>query len=183
MHHQLAAAGLLAATLSACQAVPAPMATHILRFNGIAGTDFTLPLYYPEGDPVKPVSIEASDNVRGLGAARAIDGDASTAWVSADPHAPEATLTVRFAQPMEFRGIRIKTGPTPDATTFKVKASDDGTTWRPVSGRMANLTWGFEPQLVGGNGTYLRLHFFNSQHNAHARFSVYELQVYGRPLR
>jgi hypothetical protein len=183
----LFAAALAAASLAACQAAqfsPESGPTrHVLRYNGIAGTDISLPVYLPEGNPITPSGAAASDSYPGLGAKRAIDGHDATAWVSADPESAESWITVHFDKPYDFRGIRIKTGPTPEATTFKVRASDDGKSWSPVSGRLVNLTWGFEPQEVGGSGRYLQVRFFNSMQGAHNRFSLYELKVYGQPRR
>jgi hypothetical protein len=184
MRIAIPAALLLAAALSACQALPPTALSeaprHVLRYNGIAGTDLTLPVYLPDGNRLTPVSAEASDSYRGLGAARAIDGQPGTAWVSADPHAANASLTVTFPTHSEFRGMRIKTGPTPDATTFKVMASDDGVHWDPISGRLANLTWHMEPQEIGGSGKQLKVVFYNSLLDAHTRFWLFELEVYGR---
>jgi hypothetical protein len=193
MRTPLLAAALAAAALSACHPMPQPLApdpvkpdTHrgvlpygLLRYNGIAGTELSLPIYWPQGTPLPLTGAVASDAAAGDGAARAIDGNAATAWTSADPKAATASLTVRFAMPSDIRGIKIQTGAMPEATTFKLTASDDGASWRPVSGRLVNLDGALTPQEVGGGGRWLRVTFYNPLKEPNARFHIYELQVYG----
>lgn len=124
------------------------------------------------------VGVTASTSAADAPPARAIDGDAATAWSDRGPWARTASITFTFARAHAFSRVRLRTGALPAGITFKIDVSTDGRTWEPASGRLTNPTDGMTDQDVYGTGRYLNVRFFNSQTEPIDRFSIYEFEAY-----
>lgn len=129
---------------------------------------------------VSPAAVTASSTYANLSPQRAIDGNLSTQWASGGYRESEAWLAARFGGAIAFESIRIKTGALPSGVGYRLETSDDGQTWRSASGTLTNTTWNLESKPVSGEGRYLRVRFFNAASAPLARFSIFELEVYGR---
>jgi hypothetical protein len=92
-------------------------------------------------DPVPPprrldkTGWHAAASESGDHAARAIDGDRRTQWVSRAPGDPALTVTLDLGRPRDLRGVEVRPGM--PGYDLGLAASLDGTTWAPI----APLTW------------------------------------------
>lgn len=125
-------------------------------------------------------NVTADSTYSGLSPQLAVDGNLSTQWANGGYKNAEAWLALQFAQNTAFDHVAIKTGALPAGVSYQLEVSNDGNTWTAASGKLTNTTWNLETKTLTGTGKYLRVHFFNNPSNPIARFSVFEVQVFGR---
>lgn len=116
----------------------------------------------PVPGPPRAPSATASSSARGFDAARALDGDAGTAWrsVSSAPggRGPE-WLRIDLGGERELGGVVVTFEPGRHARDLALEASDDGATWRTlrqVSGNGRTVSWLPFPET---DARFLRLAF------------------------
>ena len=90
----------------------------------------------PDTPPPRPVATSAGPGADS--AARAVDGDAATAWRA--PAKAPVTLELDLGRLREFGGLRLDWRDGQGATAYRVELSDDGQAWRPAR------------RVVAGNG-------------------------------
>lgn len=130
----------------------------------------------------RPAGVSNGPSYANLSPLRAIDGDLATQWASGEYQPAEVYYQLNWNEAFDFTEVRLKTGALPAGVTFRFEVSDDNATWRQASGNLTNTTWNLEPEAVSGRGKFLRIRFFNRATNPIARFSLYEVEAYGRSL-
>jgi hypothetical protein len=78
----------------------------------------------------RPVASATSEDGH-AGAARSVDGDASTPWRSTGAGAQNLTLDLGYER--EFGGLTLRWAPGAAATDYRVMASSDGREWRTLT--------------------------------------------------
>ncbi|TDW24559.1 calcineurin-like phosphoesterase family protein [Kribbella kalugense] len=124
-----------------------------------------------QGKPVIASSIEGDT----LAAARAVDGNASTRWASAEGSDPQ-WIQVDLGQPATIGRVKLS-WEAAYAKAYRIEVSDDGTTFTPVK-EVANGN-GATDDLTGlqAHGRYLRL--VGTQRATSYGYSLWELEAYG----
>jgi hypothetical protein len=89
--------------------------------------------------PLKAAASATAANAAAV-AARAVDGDPSTAWYADFAVEPGPQLTLDLGKLREFGGLVLQWVPREYATDYLLQLSDDGETWRDAR------------TVVGGNG-------------------------------
>lgn len=90
--------------------------------------DLTLTPLPPPGPPghTRAPMLSASSSEAGFGPARAMDGDAASAWRAA---ASPAWLSIDFGERREYGGLTVRWEPGRSARRYAVETSDDGAAW------------------------------------------------------
>ncbi|WP_370026622.1 chitosanase [Planotetraspora sp. GP83] len=123
-----------------------------------------------QGKPVTASSTEAAE----FAASKAVDGDATTRWASAEGHDPE-WIRVDLGASRTITRVLLNWE---DAygKAYKIQVSANGSTWSDVystttgNGATDDLT-------VTGTGRYVRL--YGTARGTSYGYSLYEFQVYG----
>ncbi|WP_328997637.1 discoidin domain-containing protein [Kribbella sp. NBC_00709] len=124
-----------------------------------------------QGKPVIASSIESDT----LAAVRAVDGNTSTRWASAESSDPQ-WIRVDLGQPATIGRVKLS-WEAAYAKAYRIEVSDDGTTFSSVK-EVANGN-GATDDLTGlqAHGRYLRL--VGTQRATSYGYSLWELEVYG----
>src|SRR5262245_15208234 len=89
-----------------------------------------------------------------LTGARAVDGDPSSRWASAERHDPE-WITVDLGEPLSITRV-VLTWEVAFARAYRVEISNDASTWRTLYS--TNTGDGNKDELaVAGTGQYVRM--------------------------
>ena len=121
-----------------------------------------------------PVATAASSSV-GADASRVLDGDATSAWRSAE--GGRQWLAVDFGVPREYGGLIVQWEPEAHASDYAVEFSDDGERWetvRRVEGGTGGRDWLYLPE---SESRWVRL---SLESGAGPGYAIRELEV--RPL-
>lgn len=123
-----------------------------------------------QGKPATASSIEGS----GFEAARAVDGNSSTRWASAEGHDPE-WIRVDLGATASISRVKLN-WEAAYGKSYKVQTSADGAAWTDVystttgNGAIDDLT-------VTGSGRYVRVH--GTARGTSYGYSLWDLEVYG----
>lgn len=145
------------------------------------GTPTSTPTSPPTGTVTKltPTALIANSSYSGVTPERAVDGNLSSQWSNGGYRESEAWLRLQYGGTYRFDRVTLKTGALPAGVSYQIEVSDDGNAWTPASGRLTNTTWQMETKVVSGQGQMLRVRFFNNPSAPVARFTIYEVEVYG----
>ncbi|MEB3285292.1 MAG: discoidin domain-containing protein [Candidatus Sericytochromatia bacterium] len=126
----------------------------------------------------------ASDSYGTLEAERAVDGNLSSQWANADYRAPSAWLAIDTGKQRPMSELHVKMRPFSGGASYRIEVSNDGTTWRGVSGPLRNTTWQTETKVFANatEARHVRVVFTNDPLAPESRFSVFELGSNFEPL-
>lgn len=124
------------------------------------------------GKTVTASSVEAP----GLEPEKAVDGNASTRWASAEGIDPQ-WIRVDLGSAHTISRVRLN-WEVAYARAYRVQTSADGSTWQDVYSTTSG-DGGIDDLTVSGTGRYVRVH--GSQRGTQWGYSLWELEVYGTP--
>ncbi|MFC5820643.1 cellulase family glycosylhydrolase [Nonomuraea harbinensis] len=125
-----------------------------------------------QGRPVTASSVEAA----GLEPDKAVDGNASTRWASAEGVDPQ-WIRVDLGAAHTITRVRL-TWEVAHARAYRVQTSPDGSTWSDVYSTAAG-DGGTDDLTVSGSGRYVRV--YGTQRGTQWGYSLWELEVFGTP--
>ncbi|MFP5503256.1 MAG: discoidin domain-containing protein [Candidatus Sericytochromatia bacterium] len=168
----------VAMAITACGTAPQPVAPSATGPE--AAPDRTVLQYGRRyDDRLRPIRVYASSNYANTFARLAVNNDTDRQWASGGYQEPEAWLVLQFPGRQSFDYAEIKTGPLNRGAYYRFEVSNDGRRWRPVTPPLRNTSWEMERKRIDAEGRYLRVHFFNSSRRPMARFSIFEVDVFG----
>ncbi|WP_082310445.1 cellulase family glycosylhydrolase [Nonomuraea sp. SBT364] len=125
-----------------------------------------------QGKSVTASSVEAA----GLEPGKAVDGNASTRWASAEGVDPQ-WIRVDLGSAHTVSRVRL-TWEVAYARAYRVQTSPDGSTWTDVYSTAAG-DGATDDLAINGSGRYVRVH--GTQRGTPYGYSLWELEVYGTP--
>lgn len=135
--------------------------------------------YGRQGYVLRPIRTYSSSDYARTSAYDAVDGNTDTQWANAGYQRGYGWLMLEFARNVDIESVDIKVGQLPRGVRYRFEVSDDGRNWTPVTRTFSSSTWQLENHYIGAHGRFLRVNFRNSSRNPVARFSIFELIVYG----
>ncbi|GAB4086059.1 hypothetical protein GCM10028784_26890 [Myceligenerans cantabricum] len=128
-----------------------------------------------QGKPVRASAVENNDPE--LVAEHAVDGSLATRWAS--DHVDPSWIWVDLGQRSQVRRVEI-VWEAAHSTVYGIGVSDDGVNWTDVAFQ-DSADGGTDVLDVSGTGRYVRV--FGQQRNGIAGHSIWELRVFGSPVR
>jgi endo-1,4-beta-D-glucanase Y len=119
--------------------------------------------------PVATSSVESAD----LAGAKAVDGNATTRWASAEGHDPE-WLRVDLGSTKELGRIVLR-WEAAYAKSYRVEVSPDGSAWQQTYATTTG-NGGVDDLTVTGTGRYVRV--YGTQRGTAWGYSLYEVEIF-----
>ena len=144
-------------------------------------TPTATPTPTPTGGPLpnvnlalhRPAVASSTEDAAAFPAARAVDGDLTTRWASAEGVDPQ-WIYVDLGSSQSFRRVILR-WEAAYARAYQIQVSENATTWTPIHS-VTTGDGGVDDLLVTGQGRYVRMN--GTQRATAFGYSLYELEVW-----
>ena len=123
-------------------------------------------------EPARSPRVTATSTAAGMMAARILDGDLATAWVSDPAAGPEQVLGIDFGRLREFGGLVLHWQPGGEARDYDIDGSADGEHWQPLAGIRQRPGTTHHHRLPDSETRWLRLRLHRGNGPAYALAEV-----------